>query len=451
MKEFAIDIIKKLNKHNYTAYLAGGCVRDKLLKRVPNDYDVATNATPQEIIKLFPRTSPVGESFGVVIVVDTNNSNLQVEVATFRSDGVYEDGRHPSDIKFVSAQEDALRRDFTINGMFFDPIENRIIDYVGGQYDLKNGIVKTIGNPIDRFNEDYLRILRAIRFSCQLEFDIENETMEAIRNNAFLVILTSKERIREEITKILLGSNIFHGFELLEESNILRHILPEISNLKGVAQNPKHHPEGDVWNHIMLILQYLEVVGNTSSELAWACLLHDIGKPECFSIGDYKNVCAFGHDKVGERISKEILERFKFSNDFIERVSNNISNHMNFRNVKTMKKSKLKRFFMQSHFDEMLLLHRLDCYSSNKVLNDYDFCVEKIQEFKDNNELVFEVKKPRSKYINGNDLITMNLIQGPIYSIILNKVLDEELEGNIDSKAEAVVFVTRFVEEIKED
>lgn len=428
LHETAVLIVQKLTNNGFEAYFVGGCVRDIVLGLEPKDYDIATSAKPDEIIKLFPKTVGVGKAFGVITVII---DGLSFEVATFRSESGYSDGRRPTTITFTSAKEDVLRRDFTINGLLLDPQTNKIIDYVDGEADIKRKIIKTIGDPKKRFEEDKLRILRAIKFATRFKFSIDPKTWEALILYSKEIGQISAERIRQEIVSILTQGNAKEGFELLDQSGILKEILPELLALKGVEQPPEYHPEGDVWVHTMIMLDMLK---NPSPELAWAILLHDIGKPGTFSIRD--RIRFDGHDKLGAEMAETILRRFKCSNETIERVSSLIDQHLRFKDAPKMRQSKLKRFLRQDHFDEHLELHRIDCLSSHRNLELYDFCKQKLQ------EIPPEVIKP-PRLITGKDLMAMGLEPGPLFAKILNEVETEQLEGNLQTKEEAIGYVTK--------
>ena len=428
MKELATDIVKTLKKEGFEAYFVGGCVRDLIMGFTPKDYDVATSATPDQIIKLFPKTIAIGKAFGVITVI-TNKHNI--EVATFRTEGPYSDGRRPDKIEFTTAKEDVLRRDFTINGLLFDPEKEKAIDYVDGQKDIKQKIIRTIGDPDRRFDEDKLRMLRAIKFASRFKFKIEQETWNAIQEHSKEINKISAERIRQELIGILTEGNARTGFELLDKSGLLTEILPEISALKGVEQPPEFHPEGDVWIHTLMMLEMLQ---NPSQELAWAVLLHDVGKPGTFTVKE--RIRFDGHDKLGAEMAEEILKRLKCSNDTIERVKDLIAQHLKFKDAPKMRTSRLKRFLRQDHFDEHLELHRLDCASSHRNLELYEFCKNKLR------ELPPEVIKP-PRLITGKDLIELGFKPGPEFSKILNEVETEQLEGSLQTKEEALEYIKR--------
>lgn len=431
LKEHATNIVKTLKKSGFEAYFVGGCVRDLLMNHTPKDYDVATSATPEEITKLFPKTIEIGKAFGVITVV-TEQHNF--EVATFRSEGAYSDGRRPDKITFTNAKEDVLRRDFTINGLLYDPETDKVIDFINGQNDINQNIIKTIGDPDKRFDEDKLRMLRAIKFASRFKFSIEPKTWNAIKSHSKEINKISAERIRQELTGILTEGNARTGFELLDQSGLLKEVLPEISNLKGVEQPPEFHPEGDVWIHTLMMLDMLK---NPTPELALAVLLHDIGKPATFTIKE--RIRFDGHDKLGAEMAETILKRLKCSNETIERVKSLIDQHLKFKDAPKMRTSKLKRFLRQAHFDEHLELHRLDCTSSHRNLELYEFCEQKLQ------EIPPEVIKP-PRLITGKELIDLGFKPGPQFSQILNEIETEQLEGNLQTKEDAIEYIkSRFI------
>jgi len=427
MKNKALAIIKKLNENNFQAVFAGGCVRDMILGIESNDIDIATNATPDQVEKLFDKTIPVGKSFGVIIVVI---DNTEFEVATFRNDGNYTDNRRPDSVSFSSMKEDSLRRDLSINGMFFDPIEDKIIDFVGGQYDLNNKIIRFIGDPEKRIQEDKLRILRAIRFAVKFDFEIETNTFYSIKNHAEEIVNISVERISEELLKMLRLHKPRKIFNLLYETNILKYILPEVHNLKNIQQPIQFHPEGDVFEHTIQALENLPI--NVSDELLMGTLLHDIGKPNTFYIDT--RIRFNSHDEVGAKLANEMLKRMKFSNSFIERVVSLIENHMKFRFVQNMRMAKLKRFIRIPNFDEHLILHYCDCSASNKNLDNYNFIIKKMD------EIPPEQIKP-TRLITGFDLLSLGFIQGKIFKVIFSDIEDKQLEEIINSKEEAIKYI----------
>lgn len=423
LTEAAISIVQKLRKKGHEAYFAGGYVRDLLMKRKRTDIDIATNATPDQIIKIFPKTIEVGKQFGVIIVL---YKKFQFEVATFRSDFDYKDGRRPTKVKFVTAEEDVKRRDFTINGMLYDPIENKVLDWVGGKKDISKKIICTIGNPADRFCEDKLRILRAVRFASTLSFKIDKKTKDAVKKLSKNIKQISAERIRDELIKIFTGANPDKGLLLLDKTSLLKTILPEVSKMKGIAQPDKFHPEGDVFDHTLLMLKLAK---NPSCELAFAVLLHDVAKPLTMTKTD--RIRFNEHDIKGAEIAKKIMRRLKFSNAEIKTVYELIKNHMRFMHVKKMRESKIKRFLSMEDFPLHLELHRLDVVGSHGKLDVYNFCKKKLKEY----SKAPIIPRP---LITGADLIKLGFKPGPIFKNILEFVKDLQLENKIKTKKKAL-------------
>ena len=420
----ALDIIRTLRSHGHQAYLVGGCVRDRLLGILPKDYDVNTDATPENILSYFPKSQLVGAHFGVVFV---SRDDAQVEVATFRSEGAYSDGRRPDQVKFESTPEaDARRRDFTVNALMEDPFTGRVLDYVDGKADLESKTIRAIGVPEHRFEEDHLRMLRAVRFAARLGFTIEPETMRAIERLAPLIAKISAERIRDEVVRILTEGNARLGFELLDESGLLVHVLPEVKAFQGVEQPPEFHPEGDVWIHVMLMLGELR---NPPATLALGVLLHDVGKPPTFRIAD--RIRFDGHAETGARMTVGIMNRLKFSSADAEQVTSLVANHMRFKDVKQMRVSTLKRFLCLPRFDEHLELHRLDCLASNGYTESYLFVLEKLAEFGKE-----ELTPP--KLITGRDLIEAGYQPGPLFGPVLEAIETAQLEGQIKTREQAL-------------
>jgi len=421
----AREIIRDLRALHHRAYLVGGCVRDRLLGIAPKDFDVSTGALPSEIARIFPESQPVGAHFGVVLV--TGGSGIHVEVATFRSDGAYIDGRHPDEVSFETDPAlDVQRRDFTINGLMEDPSSGQIIDYVGGRQDLQSKLIRAIGDPQRRFQEDRLRMLRAVRFAARLGFDIEAETLEAIRREANCILRVSAERIREELVKILTEGGARRGIELLDDAGLLVHVLPEIKALQGVEQPPEFHPEGDVWIHVLLMLEQMR---NPTPTLALGVLFHDVGKPSTFRIAG--RIRFDGHAEVGARMTRELLGRLRFSTEDVDRVTSLVANHMKFKDVRQMRLSTLKRFLRLPHFDEHLELHRLDCLSSHRQLDAYNFVRAKLSEIRQA-EL-----RPR-RLVTGQDLIAAGHRPGPQFREALTAVETAQLEGEITSREQAL-------------
>lgn len=428
----AEEIVQKLKAAGCEAYFVGGCVRDFVRGIVPGDYDIVTSAQPEQIIGLFNHTVAIGAKFGVIAVIEEETT---YEVATFRRDDDYEDGRRPVKIHYSSAREDVLRRDFTINGLLMDPATREIIDYVEGRADIEKKIVRTIGNPETRFSEDYLRMLRAVRFAGNLNYEIEERTKQAIKNNCTLIKKISAERIQEELTKLLKREGSRRCFELMSDTGILPQILPEIENLIGVDQPPRFHPEGDVWQHTLKMLELLpkEEYGQANKILAWAALLHDVGKA-LTRTEDEKGVHFYGHVQSGEEIADNIMKRLKLSRVQRETVIDLIHYHMVFMNVHKMRPGRLKRFLRMPNFDLHLELHRLDCLASHGMLDNYEFCKDKLQ------ELDIEDLHP-TRLLTGNDLIEIGYAPGKNMGRILKKLENERLEGKIKTKDEAIIFV----------
>ena len=433
LKEFAISIVHTLRQNRFQAYLVGGCVRDLLLGREPKDYDVATNATPQQVMRIFPETYAVGAQFGVVLVPDSSGSRT-VEVATFRSDIGYSDGRHPDEVRFSQdAREDVLRRDFTINGMLLDPVSDEVLDYVGGRKDLEAGIIRTIGAPQRRFTEDKLRMLRAVRFAARFEYEIEPATFVAIQQMAREIEVVSRERVRDELTRMLTEAHGRRAFLLLDQSGLLNYVLPEISAMKGVEQPPEFHPEGDVFVHTLLLLDHLPQP--CPPTLAWGALLHDVGKPPTFRVGPDR-IRFDDHVTVGVRMAEDICRRLRFSNDDTEQILALVDNHMRFGHVGRMKESTLKKFMRMPAFDEHLALHRADCLASHRILSTYEFIKHKRE------EIPPETMRP-APLVTGDDLIAQGHAPGPKFREILNAVEDAQLEGRLPSRDAALDFVRR--------
>ena len=420
----AVAITRELRSHGHTAYLVGGCVRDRLLGIAPKDYDVSTSATPPQILSYFPGSQTVGAHFGVVLVA---REAAHVEVATFRSEGAYADGRHPEQVQFETDPAlDAQRRDFTINGLMQDPISGRIFDYVDGQADLAAKLIRAIGDPELRFSEDHLRMLRAVRFAARFSFHIETRTLAAIQRLASSICRISAERIREELVRILTEGHARRGFELLDETGLLIHILPEIKALQGVQQPPEFHPEGDVWTHVLLMLDQLRY---TTATLALGVLLHDVGKPPTFRIAD--RIRFDGHAEVGARMAERRLSQLRFSNDEVEQVTALVANHMRFKDVLQMRTSTLKRFLCLPKFEEHLELHRLDCLASNGYTDAYEYVQSKLHEFS------HEQLRP-ARLLSGRDLIEAGYKPGPALGRALEAVETGQLEGEIRTREEAL-------------
>jgi len=394
------------------------------------DYDIATSARPEEVQGLFPRTVAVGAHFGVICVLE---GGWQYEVATFRSDGAYIDGRHPDAVTFSSPREDAERRDFTVNGMFYDPVAKEVIDYVGGRADLERQVLRAIGDAASRFREDRLRMLRAIRFATVLGFEIEAGTWEALRREGAEIHAVSAERIREELVRIFLSPNRVRGLDLLDASGLLARIIPEMLPLKGCEQPPQFHPEGDVWVHTRAMLGLLPA--EVSVALVFAVLLHDIGKPPTYSLDPAEGRIRFnGHDKVGAEMTRRILERLRFSRDEIEAAVEAVDQHMVFKDVQRMRLAKLKRFMARPGFEDEMELHRVDCQSSHAMLDNYEFLQRKEEEFA-NEPLI------PPPLVTGDDLIAMGWKPGPVFKEALEAVQTLQLEGTLTTREEALEWI----------
>ncbi len=425
----ARQIAATLRGHGFQALLVGGCVRDLLLNRTPKDWDVATDATPTEVLNLFPDAKLVGAQFGVVLV---REGDAQVEVATFRSDGVYEDGRRPADVRFEkSPHEDAARRDFTINALFMDPVTSEILDFVGGRQDLDSQIIRAIGDAEARFREDHLRLLRAVRFAARLGFRIDPSTFHAIQKMAPEVRTVAPERVRDELTRILTEGSASRGFQMLDASGLLEQVLPEVCSMKGVEQPPEFHPEGDVWVHTLLLLEKLD---RPTPTLAWGALLHDVGKPSTFQMAD--RIRFNGHVEAGVEIARHIMNRLRFSREDADQILALIGNHMKFKDAFDMRESTLKRFIRQPAFEEHLELHRLDCLSSNGYTDSYEYVKARLAGLSE------EALKP-APLLTGRDLIERGYQPGPLFSEILHAVEDAQLEGTLRTPEDA----WRLVEE----
>lgn len=437
-RDLAIRVCARLRAAGYQALFNGGCVRDIILGREPLDYDVCTDAKPNRVQQLFPESLAVGAQFGVIVVIE---DSVQVEVATFRSDVGYADGRHPARVEFsTSPAEDVQRRDFTINGLLMDPRDNKILDFVGGQADIQAHVVRAIGEPELRFQEDKLRMLRAVRFAARFGYSIEAQTFAAIRKLASQIEQVSKERVRDELTKMLKEGAARRAFELLDETGLLRKLLPEVARMKGVEQPRQFHPEGDVWTHTLLMVEKLPA--GASRTLAWGVLLHDVGKPPTFKppSGPDDRIRFDEHVEVGVRIAEEICRRLRFSNEDTEQIASLVANHMRFKDVPNMRDSTRKRFARLPHFEQHLELHRLDCLSSHGSLSSYDF----VRRFLDETPPQ-AVRPPR--LLTGEDLKNMGFHPGPLFRDILSAVEDAQLEGKIGSREEALELVRlRFSE-----
>jgi poly(A) polymerase len=420
-------IVESLNERGHQAFLVGGCVRDLLLGREPKDYDVATDARPEQVVCLFPKARLVGAHFGVVIVPE---DSAYVEVSTFRSDHAYLDGRRPIAVQFeTDPRQDVTRRDFTINGLLLDPRTNDIFDYVGGRDDLHAGVIRAIGDPEVRFREDHLRMLRAVRFAARFGFSIEPATFAAMRELHRKILAISAERIRDELVRILTEGGARRGFELLDSSGLLADILPEAAAMKGVPQPPEFHPEGDVWTHTLMMLEGLRTPTLT---LALAVLLHDVGKPPTFRVAD--RIRFDEHAETGARMAVPILTRLRFQTEVIRQVEALVANHLRFKDVTRMRESTLKRFMRMDRFEEHLELHRLDCAMSHGLLDNYEFLQRKLA------EAPKEILKPKP-LVTGDDLIAAGYRPGPAFARMLRLAEDAQLEGQIGTKEEGLALL----------
>lgn len=431
MEQRAREICARLRENGHVAYFAGGCVRDMVRGFTPKDYDVATDATPEIVQKLFPRTYAVGAKFGVIVVVE---DGVNYEVATFRSDDAYVDGRHPTSVHFSSPEEDAKRRDFTINGMFFDPAGNEVIDFVDGRADLDAKLVRAIGDPAQRFAEDRLRMLRAVRFATVLDYKIDPATWDALVAKAEAIKDISAERIRDELVRIFLSPNRVRGWDLLDQSGLFRAILPEIEPMKGCEQPKEFHPEGDVFLHTRLMLKLLPE--EVSVPLVFSVILHDVGKPVTAQVDPTGRIRFNEHDRIGAEMTEKIMERLRFSRTEIDAAVEMVRQHMVFKDVPKMRVAKLKRFMARPTFGDELELHRVDCASSHRMMENYDFLLRKREEFA--NEPI--IPPP---LVNGDDLISLGLKPGPKFGEILEAVETRQLEGALRDRDDALAWVKR--------
>jgi poly(A) polymerase len=431
MEKVAREVAARLRESGHVAYFAGGCVRDMVRGLAPKDYDIVTDARPEAVQKLFPRTYSVGAHFGVIIVLE---NGFQFEVATFRSDDAYIDGRHPSAVHFSSPEEDAQRRDFTINGMFYDPVAEKVIDLVGGGADIDAKLVRAIGDPARRFAEDRLRMLRAVRFATVLDYQIDQKTWDALVTNASSINQISAERIREELVSIFVSPNRVRGWDLLDSSGLMAAILPELEAMKGVLQPEQFHPEGDVFVHTRLMLQLLPE--NVSVPLVFAVLFHDVAKPVTATVDKTGRIRFNEHDRIGAQMTEAIMRRLRFSGAEIEATVEMVRQHMVFKDVPNMRVAKLKRFMARPTFDDELELHRVDCESSHRMLDNYEFLLRKREEFA--NEPI--IPPP---LVRGDDLIALGLKPGPKFGEILEAVETRQLEGTLRTRDEALEWVRR--------
>ena len=432
MREQAREIVQQLQRAGHAAFFAGGCVRDQLLGREAKDYDIATAATPEEVQALFRRVSDLtGKSFGVIRVMVGGHA---FEVATFRQDGVYRDGRRPESVRFATPEEDAQRRDFTVNGLFFDPVAEKLIDYVGGEADLRARVIRAIGTAADRFAEDQLRLLRAIRFATRLDFTIEPATWEAIRAGAPSIRSISAERIRDELNLIFTARRPERGLDLLDQSGLLRHVLPDVAALHGVEQPPQFHPEGDVFEHERLMLSHVQ---QPDLELALGILFHDVGKKPTAQVDADGRIRFNGHETVGAEMAEQIMTGLRYDNKTLGTVCELVRHHMQFKDVPKMRPSTLKRMMARPTFLQELELHRIDCLSSHGDLSHYDFLKHQLE------TMTPEQIDPPA-LINGRDLIAMGLPPGRAMGEILEKVRLAQLEGTIENREQALALARKL-------
>ena len=429
MEATATRIVRHLRDAGHEAYFAGGCVRDRLIGRTAHDIDVATSAHPGDVQKLFPRTVAVGAQFGVVVVLEGGE---EFQVATFRADGVYLDGRRPESVTFTSAEGDAQRRDFTVNGLFYDPIEGKVLDFVGGEADLRAGIIRCIGEPADRFREDKLRLLRAVRFASTLGFQIDPPTWAALRELAPSIAAVSAERIRDELVKTLVPPSRVRGFDLLDESGLLEILLPEVTGMKGCEQPPEFHPEGDVFVHTRLMLSLLPET--VSLPLVFSVLFHDIGKPPAAMRDETGRIRFNGHESLSAAMTEKIFERLRFSNAQAEATVVAVKNHMAFKDVQQLRVATLKRFLARQTMDDELVLHRVDCLGSHGMLDNHDFLLAMREEFS---------REPLipPPLVTGQDLISLGWKPGPLFKRIRDAGQVRQLEGTLASRDEAMGWV----------
>lgn len=439
-REFALHVVKRLRGAGYEALWAGGCVRDELLGLQPQDYDVATNARPDEIRRLFRRTVAVGQSFGVIEVLGprdpTTGQPLRVQVATFRCDGTYSDGRHPDAVVFSTAREDALRRDFTINGMFYDPVEGRLIDYVGGQQDLQARILRAIGDPNVRFAEDKLRMLRAVRLATRFGLTIESGTMAAIRAMAPEICVVSAERIAEELRQLLVHPARARGADLLLDLGLAAAILPEVAAMKGLPQGPPGSAQGDLWDHV---LRVLELLREPSFSLAFAALLHDVGKPRTVGRTPHRYTF-YNHEHVGRDMAARICLRLKLTNAERERIVWLVSKHQYLCDAPHMRTSKLKTILAHPGIRELLELHRADALASGRSLDHVTYCERQLESW-----TATDLNPP--PLLTGHDLTRLGLKPGPLFKKLLDAVREAQLEGTVTTPGQAQELVRRLVAE----
>ncbi len=434
VRAIAIEIVRRLHDAGFAAFWVGGCVRDSLLKREPGDYDIATAALPEQIEHTFPHTIPVGRKFGVMIVVEGGH---QFQVATFRAEADYRDGRHPEQVTFGDAPADASRRDFTVNGLFFDPIQKQLHDWVGGEKDLRAKIIRTIGDPAERFGEDHLRLLRAVRFAAQLGFEIEPATFAAVQTFAPKIQTISAERVRDELLKLFAPPHAARGLDLLDAAGLLEHVLPELAATVSCEQSPDYHPEGSVFNHLRLMLQQLPA--DADPLLSWAVLMHDIAKPLTASRDEKTgSIHFYEHEKIGADLAEKILMRLRFPNGQIETVVAAVRHHMQFKDALKMRKSTLRRLLLRETFPLELALHRLDCLGSHRRLDVYDFLVAQARTLAQQPEI-------RPSLLTGNDLIALGVKPGPELGKLLAEIREQQLSDELKTPDEARAWVRKKI------
>ncbi len=428
----AFNILRQLRSSGYQAYFVGGSVRDMLIGHAPKDIDIATSASPERVGEIFPHHHKVGASFGVVVVVE---NGINFEVASLREEREYSDGRHPDKIFLTNDLSlDAARRDFTINAMYYDPLNSELIDFHHGREDLEQGILRCVGNPEQRFREDYLRMLRAVRFAARFRLRIDEAVTEAMWKLRHRVSVLSAERIRQELTLMLTGSNPAVAFRMLSELGILELVLPEAEALRGVEQPPQFHPEGDVFEHTLLMLEHMAY---PSVELAWSVLLHDIGKPISLTRDADGTLHFYGHEWNGMGIAGNIMKRFRFSKEQTGAVVHAVGNHMRFASVHLMRHTKLLKMIAAPKFTMELELHRLDCLCSNGLMGNFAFLLDILNECDGQPEVL-------PPLLTGKDLLKLGIAPGPLYSQILKAVEEMRLEEKLSTKEEAIALAIKL-------
>ena len=439
LRDTATEIVRRLQQAGFQAFWVGGCVRDFLLGREPGDYDIATSALPQQVERLFERTIPVGQKFGVMLVVE---GGRQFQVATFRAEADYQDGRRPEQISFGDAMADARRRDFTVNGLFFDPVETKLHDWVGGEGDLRAKTIRTIGQPAERFGEDHLRLLRAVRLAAQLDFRIEAETFTALRAHAADIRRISAERVREELNRLFRPPHAARGLDLLRQSGLLEQVLPEIAAAITCEQSPDFHPEGSLFNHLLLMLGKMPPDADPS--LPWAVLLHDVAKPVTASTDpNTGSIHFYEHERIGAEMAEQILERLRFPRKQIEEIAKAVRCHMQFKDAMQMRKSTLRRLLLRPTFGLELELHRLDCLGSHGRLDVHGFLVAQARQLETQPEI-------RPPLLKGDDLIALGMKPGPAMGALLSELREKQLQDELKTPAEARTWAERRIRDRKE-